>query len=115
MRRSILLAGIFAAGLGSSVLAQSGSEITLAVGDDAPAIEISHWIKGTPVDKFEEGKIYVMEFWATWCGPCKASMPHISQGQEEYEDYLQVVSVSDEPLSSVIGFVVQDDKHVDGT
>jgi len=34
--------------------------------------------------KFEKGKLYVVEFWATWCGPCKASMPHLSKLQKEY-------------------------------
>ena len=31
-----------------------------------------------------KGKAVVLDFWATWCGPCRASMPHLSQIQERY-------------------------------
>ena len=82
----------------------------LNIGDPAPAIEVSHWIKGTPVEKFEKGKVYVVEFWATWCGPCRASMPHIAELQDEYKDYnVQFLGISDEDLPTVIGFLVKND------
>ena len=59
---------------------------TLAIGDDAPAITVNKWVKGGAVGDFEDGKIYVMEFWATWCGPCLVSIPHLTKIQEEYAD-----------------------------
>jgi thiol-disulfide isomerase/thioredoxin len=63
----------------------------LTIGSTAPALDIQHWIsngqgKFKPVTKFENGKVYVVEFWATWCGPCIASMPHISELQQQYKE-----------------------------
>jgi thiol-disulfide isomerase/thioredoxin len=84
----------------------------LTIGDPARSIEIQEWIKGTPVTKFEDGKVYVIEFWATWCGPCLASMPHISELQEKYRDYgVTFIGVSDEPLETVTKFLDKKDKQ----
>jgi thiol-disulfide isomerase/thioredoxin len=58
----------------------------LMVGDRAPELAIGEWVKGEPVTGFEEGRVYVVECWATWCGPCIAGMPHLSELQEEYKD-----------------------------
>ncbi len=59
---------------------------TLTVGDKAPALTVEKFVKGEPITGFEKGKVYVVEFWATWCGPCKVSMPHLSELQKEYKD-----------------------------
>jgi len=73
----------------------------LWVGDDAPALSISEWVKGEPVTRFEPGKIYVVEFWATWCGPCIAGMPHLSKLQEQYKDQVTIIGVNiwDDPAN----------------
>jgi thiol-disulfide isomerase/thioredoxin len=66
-------------------------EVTLKVGDPAPALKMSKFVKGEPVTKFEPGKVYVMEFWATWCGPCKAAIPHVTELQKKYEGKVIVI------------------------
>lgn len=60
--------------------------VTLKAGDAAPALVVEKWVKGAPVEKFESGKLYVVEFWAPWCGPCIVSMPHLSKLQAQYKD-----------------------------
>ena len=58
----------------------------LKVGDPAPALKASKWLQGDEVQAFEPGKVYVVEFWATWCGPCIAFMPSLAELQAEYKD-----------------------------
>ena len=70
---------------------------TLKVGDPAPKIEVKSFVKGEPVKTFEAGKTYVVEFWATWCGPCKTSIPHLSELQKKHPAVTFIgVSVSGE-------------------
>ena len=74
--------------------AQSALPPALHVGDNAPAIPITGVIKGDRIDHVEKGKTYVVEFWATWCGPCIASMPHLSEMADKYQGKVSFVSVN---------------------
>ena len=56
---------------------------SLDIGSKAPPITVENWVKGEEVKAFESGKVYVIEFWATWCGPCVASIPHLTQLQKD--------------------------------
>ncbi|WP_372723259.1 redoxin domain-containing protein [Novipirellula sp.] len=83
----------------------------LTIGSEAPDLDIEHWIHDgngafDPVTKFEKNKVYVVEFWATWCGPCIAAMPHVVTLQKEYADRgVQIVSVSTEPIETIEKFL----------
>lgn len=64
-------------------------------GDKAPALKIDKWLKGTEVTAFEKDKVYVVEFWATWCGPCIQGIPHLTELQAKHKDKgLTIISVS---------------------
>jgi thiol-disulfide isomerase/thioredoxin len=66
---------------------------TLKIGDPAPPLRPMSWIKGQPVAKFDPGRVYIVEFWATWCVPCREQMPHLSALQQTHSERLTVVGV----------------------
>jgi thiol-disulfide isomerase/thioredoxin len=71
---------------------------TLKIGDPAPAIEPMTWLQGNPVAKYDTGRVYVVEFWATWCPPCIKVIPHLSALQQRYPTALTIVAVNAEGL-----------------
>jgi len=58
----------------------------LKVGDPAPELYVSQWLNTEPIEDFEEGKVYVIENWATWCGPCIAAIPHLNEMYQAHKD-----------------------------
>ncbi len=65
----------------------------LNIGDAAPEIKYSKLLKGAPVN-INNDKITVLEFWATWCGPCVAVMPHLSELAKKYEKQADFIGVN---------------------
>lgn len=96
------------------------SEELLTIGSDAPPLDVEHWVqngngKFKPVTKVQAGKVYVVEFWATWCGPCVQSMPHLAALQTEYASKgVQLISISDEDLETVEKFLEREVRHQRG-
>lgn len=83
---------VWAIGIAALVAASSFADI--GVGDKAPAIKVAKWAKGKPFDKFQPGDVYVVEFWATWCGPCKESIPHLTELAKKYKGKVNFTGVS---------------------
>jgi thiol-disulfide isomerase/thioredoxin len=59
--------------------------LKLKAGDPAPELKATKWLQGDEVKGFEKGKVYVVEVWATWCGPCIVMMPHLAEMQKDYK------------------------------
>jgi thiol-disulfide isomerase/thioredoxin len=73
------------------------------LGDPPPDLNID-FVKGEPISLNEGlGKnVFVIEFWATWCGPCKVTIPHLTSLQIKYGDQgLVVIGISNEDEATV--------------
>src|SRR5262245_27483265 len=92
MRHS-LLATIVAVSMPMCAVAQYNTTVTLKIGDTAPHFKVQEWVRGTPLTQFEKGKVYVLDYWATWCGGCIVSFPKISAIAEKYKDKVIFVSI----------------------
>lgn len=81
------------------------------VGDEAPEVSADEWynlpsgVKSLKKSHLQ-GQIVIVEFWATWCGPCKASIPHLAQLHKKYQSRgVVLVALSGESPSDVKDFV----------
>lgn len=79
----------------------------------ARAVSLNHTLedlKGTRVKLAGlEGKVLVLNFWATWCGPCKVEIPHLVELQQQYADAgLQVIGIAvDEPVEKLEPYIAE--------
>ncbi|MFW5829662.1 MAG: redoxin domain-containing protein [Planctomycetota bacterium] len=78
--------------------------VALDVGAKAPTLEQATYITGT-APTLDGDHWTVVEFWATWCPPCRESIPHLSQLQQQYPQELVVVGLSNEDQATVRSFV----------
>jgi thiol-disulfide isomerase/thioredoxin len=92
------LVPIFLILIGFNINGQSN----IKVGQESPPIHISTWIKNEPQDKNLTNKFIVLEFWATWCGPCLAAVPHMNSIQARFrQNDLYYISITDESVDKV--------------
>ncbi len=95
-------------------LTQAVSAQELTIGSKAPKLEVKDFIKGDEVKSFEKGKIYVVELWATWCGPCLKTIPHLTELQKKHKDVTIIgVAIMQEEQSVVPDFVKKMGKEMD--
>lgn len=92
----IVLLAIFAASFltANAQNASAQNSPTLKAGDDAPKLVVGRWVKGEPIADFKKGHVYILDFWATWCVPCRESMPHMSTLARQYRDRATFIAMN---------------------
>ena len=84
--------------MGSDLLARSEKSM---VGQSLPKLSVQ-WLDKKPET---EGKPMIVEFWATWCPPCRSSIPHLNEIYAKYKDKgLQIVGITDEDRAKIKKF-----------
>ena len=64
-----------------------------ALEDIMPAIPVEKWLTRAPSEEDLRGKYVLVEVWATWCPPCRRSLPYLDFIAKKYKDDLVVVSI----------------------
>jgi len=50
-------------------------------------------------------KVLVIEFWATWCGPCRTTIPHLTELQKKFAASVEMIGITNESVDKVMPFV----------
>lgn len=98
MRKHHFVAAMILSALAGPALAQQATIRFVRNPDPAPAFKVST-LDGKPLTLADyKSKVILLNFWATWCGPCRSEIPDLVELQNKYKDQLQI-----------IGLVVDDD------
>ena len=95
---AVVLIWVWTVAMGSDLFARTAKSM---VGQTLPKLSVQ-WLDKKPET---EGKPMIVEFWATWCPPCRSSIPHLNEIYAKYKDKgLQIVGITDEDRAKIKKF-----------
>ncbi len=69
------------------------------LGQKAPELIVEHWFSKTPDTT---GKFVLIDFWATWCGPCRKAIPELNEIHKMFGDKLVVIGLTDQTEDKIL-------------